>query len=166
MVSTPNLWAVEVVEGSLLYCRIGSRSQGFNPQCPWGICFSEHMLLFCPLGIIPLMLNAHISFLYHFFLWHCGPARAMASFFRFLDHTKRLTIVGRTPLDEWSARRRDLYLTTHNSHMGQTSIPPAGFETAIPASERPQTDALDRADTGIGPHLTLALYKLSSWQRH
>jgi hypothetical protein len=27
---------------------------------------------------------------------------------------------------------------------------PAGFETAIPASERPQTQALDRADTGIG----------------
>ena len=25
-------------------------------------------------------------------------------------------IVVRTPLDEWSARRRDLYLTTHNTH--------------------------------------------------
>jgi hypothetical protein len=24
--------------------------------------------------------------------------------------------VGRTPLNEWSARRRDLYLTTHNTH--------------------------------------------------
>jgi len=23
---------------------------------------------------------------------------------------------GRTPLDEWSARSRDLYLTTHNTH--------------------------------------------------
>jgi hypothetical protein len=27
---------------------------------------------------------------------------------------------------------------------------PAGFELAIPASERPQTHALDRAATGIG----------------
>jgi hypothetical protein len=27
---------------------------------------------------------------------------------------------------------------------------PAGFERAIPASERPQTHALDRAATGIG----------------
>jgi hypothetical protein len=27
---------------------------------------------------------------------------------------------------------------------------PAEFEPAIPASERPQTDALDRATTGIG----------------
>ena len=29
--------------------------------------------------------------------------------------TLRHTTVGRTPLDEWSARRRDLYLTTHNT---------------------------------------------------
>ena len=41
-------------------------------------------------------------------------ARA-SSFLRFLDHT-RYTTFGRTPLDEWSARRRDLYLTTHNTH--------------------------------------------------
>ena len=45
------------------------------------------------------------------------PTRAMASsFLRFLDHTQRRTTVGRTPLDEWSARRRDFYLTTHNTH--------------------------------------------------
>jgi hypothetical protein len=48
-----------------------------------------------------------------FFLWRCGPTRAMASsFLRFLDHTRWRITVGRTPLDEWSARRRDLYLTT------------------------------------------------------
>ena len=29
-------------------------------------------------------------------------------------------------------------------------MPPAGFEPTIPASERPQTHALDRAATGIG----------------
>jgi len=29
-------------------------------------------------------------------------------------------------------------------------VPPAGFEPAIPASERPQTHTLDRAATGIG----------------
>jgi len=35
------------------------------------------------------------------FLCRCGPTRAMASsFLRFLDHTKRRTKVGRTPLDE------------------------------------------------------------------
>ena len=45
-------------------------------------------------------------------------------FTRFLDHTQRRTTVGRTPLNEWSVRRRDLYLTTHNNHNRQTSMPP------------------------------------------
>ena len=31
-------------------------------------------------------------------------------------------------------------------------MPPAGFEPAISASERSQTDALDRAATGTSPH--------------
>ena len=38
---------------------------------------------------------------------------------------------------------------------------PAGFEPAIPASERPKTDALDRAATDIGQ---LVMY-VSNWQR-
>ena len=37
--------------------------------------------------------------------------------------TLRHTTVGRTPLDEWSARRRYLYLTTHNTHERYTSMP-------------------------------------------
>jgi len=54
--------------------------------------------------------------------WKDSPQWAMASSFtRFLDHTQRHTTVGRTPLDEWSARRRDLYLTTHNTQNRQTS---------------------------------------------
>jgi hypothetical protein len=32
-------------------------------------------------------------------------------FLMFLDHTQRCTTVCRTPLDEWSARHRDLYLS-------------------------------------------------------
>ena len=60
-----------------------------------------------------------------------------SSFTRFLDHTQRRSTVGRTPLNEWSARRRDLYLTTHDTHNRQTSMPPVGFEPTITASERP-----------------------------
>ena len=45
----------------------------------------------------------------------------------------------KTLLVEWSARRTDLYLTTHNTHNRQTSIPPARFEPMISAGERPQT---------------------------
>ena len=39
------------------------------------------------------------------------------------------------------------YSTTHTT---QTSTPPAGFEPAIPVSDRPQILALDRSATGIG----------------
>jgi len=85
-----------------------------------------------------------------FFLWRCDPTRVIASsFLRFLDHTRRTT-VGKTPVDELSARRRNLYLTTHNTHNRQTSMPAVGFEPTISADERPQTYALDRAATGTG----------------
>jgi hypothetical protein len=56
----------------------------------------------------------------------------------------------RTTLDEESAHCRDLYLKTNNTHKKQTYIPQAEFETATPASERPQTYALDRAAIGNG----------------
>jgi hypothetical protein len=39
----------------------------------------------------------------------------------------RHTTFGRTSLDEGPARRRDLYLTTYNTHKKQTSMPPVGF---------------------------------------
>ena len=38
------------------------------------------------------------------------------SFTRSLDHTQRRTTVGRSPVDEWPARPRDLHLTRHNKH--------------------------------------------------
>jgi len=69
---------------------------------------------------------------------------------RFLDHTKQRVTFGRTPLDEWSVRHRDLYLTTHNTHDRQTSMPLVGFEPTISAGERPKTYTLDRAATGSG----------------
>ena len=63
-------------------------------------------------------------------LWRCDPTRVMASsFLRFLDHTQRRTTFGITPVDEWSARRRDLYLTTHNTHNRQYIHAPGGIRT-------------------------------------
>ena len=61
-------------------------------------------------------------------------------------------------MGEGSPSRRDLYLTTHNTHKRQTPVPTGGIRTrspgkrraAVPAREGPQTDdALDRAATGI-----------------
>ena len=48
----------------------------------------------------------------------------------------------RAPLEKWSTGRRDLYLTRHNIHKRQTSMPSVGFEPAIPSK---------RAATGNGP---------------
>ena len=97
----------------------------------------------------------------YFFLWRCDPTGVMASsFLRFLDHTQRRATLGRTPLDEWSARRRDLYLTTHNTHNRQTSMPLVGFEPTISAGELPQTYALDRAATGTDICICILLFNL------
>jgi len=82
-----------------------------------------------------------------FFYWRYNPlwvcilqpsnGAITSSRTRFLDHTQRRATVGRTPLDGWSIRRRDLYLTTHNTHNRQTSMTPVGFEPTIAAGERP-----------------------------
>ena len=107
-----------------------------------------------------------------FFLWRCGPTRAMAaSFLRFLDHTQQRITVGRTPLDEWSSRCRDLYLTTRNTHNRQTSMPPVGFEPTISAGERPQPYALNRAATGtewpvLGKHSGVRVQGLSKTMKN
>ena len=50
-----------------------------------------------------------------------------------------------------SPSQRPLPYNTQHSK-GQTSMPPSGFEPAVPASERPKTHPLDRAATGIGAH--------------
>ena len=77
----------------------------------------------------------HFILYVFFFIWRKKPlsppsqwARA-SSFTRFLDHTQRRTTVGIIPLDERSARGRNLYLTTHDIHNRQTSMSPGGIRT-------------------------------------
>ena len=73
-------------------------------------------------------------------LWVCihSPLAGFSLLFRgFLFTLNDKTTVDRIPPDEWSVRRRDLYLTAHNTRNRQTSMPPVGFETTIPAGARP-----------------------------
>ena len=113
---------------------------------------SSQMCLFS----LRFLYAAHIvvHFCAGYFLPHCGciftaRERALASSFpSFLEHIQWRVTFSRTPLDEWSIRRRDLYLTTPNTHNRQTSIPPVGFEPTISADKRLKTYALDRAATG------------------
>jgi hypothetical protein len=51
----------------------------------------------------------------------------------------------KTALVEWSARWKNLYLTTHNIHNRKISMPPEGFESTFSTGERPQTYTVDRA---------------------
>ena len=82
-----------------------------------------------------------------------APSGPRSPHLREFTITLRHTTIGRTPLDEWSARRRDLYLTTHNAHNRQTSMLSVGFEPVIQASEQLHAHELDQAATGIGHSL-------------
>jgi len=56
-----------------------------------------------------------------FFSWFDSPSRHRPPC-RGFEIALGQTTPCRTPLDEWSARCRDLYLTTHNTHKRQTSM--------------------------------------------
>ena len=81
-------------------------------------------------GVIPALLTPilHYVFVFGATARHWAVA---SSFTRSLFHTQQRSTVGRTPLDELSARRRDLYLRTHDTQSRQTSMPPVGFEPTI-----------------------------------
>jgi hypothetical protein len=74
-------------------------------------------------------------------------ARA-SSFTTFPDHTQRRIAIGKTPLDEWSARHGDLYLTTHNIHNRQTSMPPS-VRRPSPSTARPLGPSLSNTANTI-----------------
>jgi hypothetical protein len=92
----------------------------------------------CRLSSAVIKVNRKTSMLLRFFfsgsaaqrgLWHPRS--------RGFVITQRRATVGRTLLDELSARRRDLYLTTHNIHNRQTSMLPVGLKPTIAVGERP-----------------------------
>jgi hypothetical protein len=55
---------------------------------------------------------------------------------------------------------REFYLSTHNNHNRQTSMPPVGFEHTISAGERPHTHALNRTATGTGKTFSLLILNI------
>jgi hypothetical protein len=68
--------------------------------------------------------------------------------FCLLKHMDTYTL-SRTVRDEGSARSRHLYPTKYNTHKKQTSFRQVGFESTIPARERPRNYAVDRTGTEI-----------------
>jgi len=69
--------------------------------------------------------------------------------------TFRHTKLGRTPLDEWSARRRDLYRTTHNTH----TPCPCGIRTRNPSKQTAE-DPLLRPRDQWDRELLIILYHI------
>ena len=97
--------------GSINYQRISFRK--FFPGLHLRLCQGK---IRKTLSCVKFLLGTELCHCFFIIIiWHNSPQWDMAfSFTRFLDHTQRRTTVGRTPLDAWSALRRDLYLTIHN----------------------------------------------------
>ena len=75
-----------------------------------------------------------------FFRGATAPSGPEPPHYRGFTITLRHTAVGRTPLDERSALRKDLYLTTHRTHNRHTDLQEHGrFQTHNP-SKRAATD--------------------------
>ena len=94
-------------------------------------------------GVWSIFRYIYIYFFFRGVTAHRGPGCLYChGFATILRHTS----FSRNPLDEWSARRRDLYLTSNNKRKRMTFMTPAGFETAIPWSELPQASPLRPRD--------------------
>ena len=125
----------------------------------------------------PCILVTRINFSYllvvtflSFFLSHSDPfVPTHCRCKMFLLHLTTLNdrhTFGRTSLDEWPARRKDLYLTTQ-TYNRQTSMPPARFEPAVPPSERPVTDAASTYFLALWIILGgTSLCDVSVWRNH
>jgi hypothetical protein len=59
-----------------------------------------------------------------------------------IRHTQPIRIL-------WTSDQPVAEAATYTVHNKRTSMPSGGFETAIPATQQLQTDALDRTATGI-----------------
>ena len=81
-------------------------------------------------------------------------SRPVSPHYRGFTITLRHTVVRRTPLDEWSARPTNLYLTTQNTSQERDNHAVSEIWTRNAASERPQTYASEPAASGIGQSAT------------
>jgi hypothetical protein len=127
-----------------------------NVESGLSCCYKHQRSIQSPYPPSDIMYNAKV----YFRTVICFPCGATALLACRLPHCWgfelifRYITLARTLLGEWSARRRDLYLRIYNIDNRRASMTLAGFEPAIPKSERPQTHALDCTATGIGRIVT------------
>ena len=103
--------------------------------------------------------SSYISIVLFYVFGPTAPKWARASSFtRFLDHTQRRTTVVMAPLDEWSARRRDIYMTTHNSH-NRTDIHAPGWLRIHNLNRQAAADLRLRRRGRWGRHLSIVVIR-------
>jgi hypothetical protein len=134
-----------------LFCKMFVAHCYFNKDCPLISIISPLILSHF---IASTKLHFNIIFLSFFFHGATASIGPWPPHYRGFTITLRYTTLGMTPLEKWSAPRRDLCLTTLINLKRQTSMLPAGFKSTIPTNERPQTRSSDRATTRIG-HLPI-----------
>jgi hypothetical protein len=98
--------------------------------------------------------------MYYFFRGLTAPSLPGPPHYLDFTITLRHTTLGRIPLDERSARRRKLYLAKQDTVKKTGIHTAAGFEPAIPASERPKTHVLDCPATGICGNMCIFVIEL------
>jgi hypothetical protein len=85
------------------------------------------------------------------FIWRDSPTVGQGLLIQEVSiSTQRRAAVSRTPLDEWSTLRRDIWQRTTLTTDKHPFKAPVGFEPTVSTGERPQTYGLDRAATGTG----------------
>jgi len=105
---------------------------------------TQQALEFHPHSVLCVSYDSHKNnhfnrtFLHLLYIFCCHGSTALVGLcLLIVDVSRSHTALGRTSLDEWSARRRDLDLATNNAHTRRISMLPARFEPAVLASERP-----------------------------
>ena len=104
----------------------------------WGRVLLEKLIVICMVQKLPIFswtkIYCYITVLHPYPYGTITPSSPGTPPCWGFTITLRPTTLGMTLLDGWLARLRHLYLRTHNTHK-ETSMPPVGFESAIPASK-------------------------------
>jgi hypothetical protein len=95
--------------------RLIGPSRSCNSECKafwWNIKIKSKYIIIIIVVVVIIIIIIIFIIIIIILLAFTTQLRVLASsFLKFRDHTQGRTTVGRTPLDEWSARRRNIYLT-------------------------------------------------------
>jgi hypothetical protein len=129
------VWALETLENKINWYQCLVNTASYKSMWMWRNCSTESYLLTYLLSPSLFYLLVHSRC--RGFLWfHLITLKHT-------PHSVRLLWTRDRPVAETS-------IWQHKHCTRQTSMPPVGYEPAIPATARPQTNALNRAATGIG----------------